>query len=43
MTTTETTMSLARDERRDLADFLATLAPELHTRSEPIAPCTFWA
>ena len=28
MSTTTSTMSLARDERRDLADFLATLTPE---------------
>jgi uncharacterized protein (TIGR03083 family) len=39
MTTTETTMSLARDERRDLADFLATLSPE---QWDAPTLCTEW-
>ncbi len=38
MTTTDT-MSLARDERRDLADFLATLTPE---QWEAPTLCTRW-
>lgn len=39
MTTTEATMSLARDERQDLADFLATLTPE---QWDAPTLCTAW-
>jgi uncharacterized protein (TIGR03083 family) len=39
MTSTETTMDLARDERRDLAEFLATLTPEQWAAS---TLCTRW-
>jgi uncharacterized protein (TIGR03083 family) len=39
MTTTETTMSLARDERRDLAEFLARLTPE---QWDAPTLCTRW-
>ncbi|MDT7575754.1 MAG: hypothetical protein QOH17_2087 [Pseudonocardiales bacterium] len=39
MTSTETTISLARDERRDLADFLAKLTPE---QWDAPTLCTRW-
>lgn len=39
MTSTETTMSLARDERRDLADFLTALTPE---QWDAPTLCTRW-